>query len=271
MLRFESSPGSQLHCNRGAENSPAPERGVSMTLKHGVFIVLCLTLLAGTPAGFAADAFESERDLGRWMSFYYRNPAPDRVPEALEFFCDSPSCKTIAAPPMAAFFAALFKQDGGLMQKTFDRVSLDGSEKARILLVKALSLTNSEGGRKLLREAAGSWQAERLRGVISQELARTPADFVPPVVGTPTTLDMLWAAFYATGDETPVLKIISVAHLGRDGEGADKVAGAAATWALGFNAKHHPRVLEICRKALETAQGSTREILVEVVNGAAGA
>jgi len=216
--------------------------------------------------GLCADLnFKSDNEFGEWMTFYYQNPNPERVPAALVYFCNSAMYKSNATMPTAAFFSALFRKDNALMQKIFDEISLNGSENAKIMLVNILSLTNNSESKALLGEAQSSWQSERLQGIIARQVTRPHDDLYGISVDTPQVLDMLWASFFATGDDLPVQKIISVLHLSKDGHGEEIIVGGAANWSLKSNIQQHPKVLEICKKELITAQGETKVILGEIV------
>jgi hypothetical protein len=216
--------------------------------------------------GLCADLnFKSDNEFGEWMTFYYQNPSPERVPTALVYFCNSAMYKSNATMPMAAFFSALFRKDSALMQKTFDEVSLNGIESAKIMFINILSLTNNAESKILLGKAQSAWQSERLQGIIARQLARPHDDLYSISVDTPQVLDMLWASFFATGDDLPVQKIISVLHMSKDGHGEEIIVGGAANWSLKSNAQQHPKVLEICKKELLKAQGETKAILEEIV------
>lgn len=223
-------------------------------------------LLLVTSMGLCADLnFKSDNEFGEWMTFYYQNPSLERVPKALVYFSDSPLYKTNATMPTVAFFSAIFKKDGVLMQKTFDEISLGGSDNAKIMLINVLSLTNNSGSKALLEKAKSTWQSERLQAIITRQVSRPPDDLYSISINSPQVLDMLWASFFATGDELPVQRIISVLHLSKDGHGEEIMVGGAANWSLKSNIQQHPKVLEICKKELANAQGETKAVLGEIV------
>lgn len=63
----------------------------------------------------------------------------------------------------------------------------------------------------------------------------------------------------------PVRRIISSLHLLKDGHGMDIAVGGAAQWSLASNAVQHRRVYEICREELKKSDGSTKEMLEEII------
>ena len=64
-------------------------------------------------------------------------------------------------------------------------------------------------------------------------------------------------------------KIISVLHLIKDGRGEEIVTGAAAKWSLASNAAQHKKVYEICKSKLQNSQGSTKELLQDIISQSA--
>ncbi len=157
--------------------------------------------------------FKSDNEFGEWMTFYYQSPSPERIPGALAYFSDSPLYKTNVTMPTVAFFSAIFKKDSVSMQKTFDKILLDGSDNEKIMLINVLSLTNNSESKALLERAKSAWQSERLQGIVARQMSRPPDDLYSIPVDSPQALDMLWASFFATGDDLPVQRIISVLHL----------------------------------------------------------
>lgn len=86
-----------------------------------------------------------------WFTDYYLNPQPDKVPAAIDFYCDSSMYeKSSSRMPMAYFFSALFKNDNKLMEKAYQHVSTSGSEKAKIFTLNILWVTNSTNSHKLI-------------------------------------------------------------------------------------------------------------------------
>ena len=81
----------------------------------------------------------------------------------------------------------------------------------------------------------------------------------------PRDLDCLWTSFSATGDKAPILKLISLMRLKKEGSGIEIIIGGAAEWSLGSNARVHKKVLDICREELKNSKGLTREFLENIV------
>lgn len=88
-------------------------------------------------------------------------------------------------------------------------------------------------------------------------------------VSSPVILDMLWADFFATGDERYVKRIMTVLPASNQAgqPGASAIMSGVAKWSLCCNAHQHQRVLEICKKEMNN-QPPLREVLSQIVDKA---
>ena len=234
----------------------------SVLVLAGAFIVLASAVTFGR----AQETFESEKALNAWMMNYYLKPDPDRVGAGLLYFSDSPRFQTSGAMPMLGFFSALFRHDSRLASRVFDELNSGSSENAKLFMVNVLSLANSAEAKVLLERAKTSWQSERLQQEISRQLARPQDDLYKVPVENIQVLDMLWGEFFATGDALPIKRIISVLRLARDDRRSAFAFGTASIMA--FNAKNQPRLLEIYKIELTTAEGVTKELLESIIKKA---
>jgi len=232
--------------------------------------IVLITMILVSAISFAEDGFSSINELDEWMTFYYLNPTPERVPVAIKYFSENPAYKTNVHIPTAAFFAALFRKDPLLMQKSFHDL-LHEQANTRILMMEAIYMTGTGESLEALNLARQVWFSDEQRLQVDFLLADIPKDVfdvkVDDVQRGSESLDILWATFSATGAKGPILKIISVACLVKDGQGNERIVGSAANWSLGSNAKTHKRVLEICKEELKNADGTKRELLEKIVQG----
>ena len=211
--------------------------------------------------------FSSIDDFSKWMTYYYVDPEPQRIPSAIKFYSDSSLYnKENTRMITAAFFAALFKKDNELMKKSFDDISATGSENSRLILLNALHMVNSEESRALIKKAEAEWKSEGLKNAIKKAISSSVSDIFKEPVHEAEHLDMLWATFLATGDKEPVRKIISALHLLEDGHGIEIVVGGAARWSLISNALQHKIVYQVCKEELAKSEGATKRILEEIIS-----
>jgi hypothetical protein len=86
-------------------------------------------------------------------------------------------------------------------------------------------------------------------------------------VKTAKQLDELWAEYFRSKNIWAVKRIISALSLRKESNNSeDAVVGSAAAWSLEENSKKYPEILKICKASLEHTKGSTRELLVEIIN-----
>ena len=226
-----------------------------------IMIVIALIASVAASIAYAADDFRSIKEFGDWVTFYYQNPKPEKVSGALEYFTSSPLYGTDATITTAAFFCALFQKNSSLMRSTFDELSSHGSENAKIMLINILSFINNSESKILLEKAKNFWRAEQLQDVITHQMSSPHKDLYNRTIDSSQILDMLWASFFATGDDWPVKRIISVLHLAKDGHGMEIMLGRDANWSLDSNSKQHRKVCQICQEELKRQTDITKEML----------
>lgn len=214
------------------------------------------------------EDFSSVDDFDKWITYYYINPEPQKIPSAIKFYSDfSLYDKENTRLSTAAFFAALFKKDNELMKKSFDDISTTGSENAKSALLNALYLVNSEESKALIKKAGAEWKSESLKKAIEKTTSSSAPDIFAEPVRDAERLDMLWGTFLATGDKEPVRKIISALHLSEDGHGLEiAIVGGAAKWSLTSNALQHKIVYQVCKEELAKSEGATKRILEEIIS-----
>ena len=101
-------------------------------------------------------------------------------------------------------------------------------------------------------------EVQQLANRTSRPVADTP-------VLSPSSMNLQWGAFLASGDEQPIVAIL-------DGIGSDRPAlSSAARYALAQNAAAHPRVLEICRAQLSKQPNEVQSVLRAALNEAGAA
>lgn len=192
---------------------------------------------------------KSDAQLSEWTDYYYLHPRPDLVPSALGYLSKKSLLKHVeSAVPMTFFLAQVFRANPALVPGWADLL-MTRSEDQQHVFASALWLVGTPESRKLLSEISGKGAP----GVREHAVALLAEKQIFDLLATdfdPTTLDCLWASFFATGDERYVKRIITALPLEKVRELSSTLVGASAHWSLAANARQHPRVLEICEGAL---------------------
>jgi hypothetical protein len=139
------------------------------------------------------------------------------------------------------------------IQEWIDEAS-DLDEKQRDALLVAAWYSDT-------KEARDLFQKQNLDAYLKQKAP----DILEIDVNNPSTLDMLWGYFMATGDSAPIRRIVSALSLSKYSGALDRFKTSektdkdkkdayldatfqAAQWSLESNCKTHPRVLEHCEE-----------------------
>jgi len=213
----------------------------------------------------AAGEFNSIDELGNWISHYYLNPEPSRICKAIQYFSQSSAYQTNSRAPTVFFFSRVLKENNSLLEECFSEISLSSNEDSKAVFLNALWYIDSQESRSLLKQAQEKWTSKRLQEIIVRLLESPVQDLTTVVIDKSVILDMLWTAFFATGDDWPIRRLISVIHLEKDGVVEEIALGGAADWSLDANSREHKKVCQICKAELPTSSGPTKELLSKIV------
>jgi tetratricopeptide (TPR) repeat protein len=244
-----------------------------MTLAKTVPLVIALAAaIAGlhSPGTFIQDAFAqdasavSEAD----MTFFYKDPSPDRVAKLLVYFNTLMRPDKPNAPPIIGFMAVAFQR----YPSDIDRMIPEG--------LSATMQGNIATSLKLAgQDAKAQSLADHLKtsGAPAPDLRYVPSSLDAVAASGPSEFDLFWGASFASGDPRYAAKILdhfaAIANVDGNaedmvtiartfGSGADMgwlvkkrgaqkagelVAQSTALWALNSNAQQH----EFIRNAVE--------------------
>lgn len=207
----------------------------------------------------ADDAVQKASE--RFLTYYYLAPSPDRfvtefreVGRSLKFNADGE-----ALLPLSEFYGMVIRANPELTATWVDSLA-DLPDSYRPVLYYSLGLAATKHATEALRQLAQTADGEQKRVIVAILLA-PKVDIATMPIQAPDHLDMLWGAFFATGDQAFVLRIIEA--LGR--EANDPVLAGAARWSLKSNAWQHSKVLGICRSAVTTAAAPVADELRGIV------
>ncbi len=232
------------------------------------FFMLMFSTLLLVSQGAAQEApFRSVPEFNRWITHYYLAPEPQRISNALRFYCNSTLFeKESTRGPMAVFFASIFRNNPAAMTGVYEDISLHGSEKQRIFALNCLWLVHNAAGEVLLQRARQEWTSKFARKILQEMKGKEPGELFDRPIRDPVQLDMLWARFSATGDPDVVQKILSYIPLKEKASALDVLLEGTLTWSLARNAQQHPVVYEICKEELMKSSGSKKKLLEEIIS-----
>ncbi|MDI6871094.1 MAG: hypothetical protein QME79_07015 [Bacillota bacterium] len=195
---------------------------------------------------FPAEELASEQDLRRWMTYYYGEPRPELLVPAVKLLAATGALdKPTAVAPLATFLGQVFRQNPEKLSAWVEELGGLRSDHQKVLW-RALWSAGIPEATALLQAIADEAAGEN-RGYLANLLQQTPPDLLTMAIDSPAALDMLWAAFLATGDGKYVARIIEVLPWAAQTADQPKFyLGAAARWSLTSNALQHQRVLESC-------------------------
>lgn len=217
--------------------------------------LLCL-LLATLATSPAEDQTPANGD--DWLTFYYRNPRPDQLVAQLKAWSTEGTLQDKQArAPLVGFLSQVFRHNADRIDDWYSQVrDLPAADLETVTM--ALWMSDTKEGKQLLHKEQP--------GVFDDN---PPPDILKLKLDTPSTLDLLWGYYFATGDSKALRRIVSMFNYA---DAPDKVEGVpddrtplyktlpgAAKWSLSSNATQHPKVLADCKKMLADGQLNATE------------
>lgn len=208
-------------------------------------------------ASFAARA---DTPAQAWLETYYLNPRPAELSQRVHSLSRSGWFEQEGNTATGiGFLATVFAQNPGRVTSWLSDLS-DLPLEHRRLVAAALWQAGNPAGATALKGLAGR---SAVRDEVIALANRTSPSVAATPVLSPSSMNLQWGAFLASGQEKHVVAILEA--MGTDRPGLD----IAARQALAQNVAAHPRVLEICRIQLERQPESVRAEVRAALNAAA--
>jgi hypothetical protein len=215
-------------------------------MKRALLLLLALVL----PALAEDQKYSSDQ----WVAFYYRNPQPERfVQEVRAMSAGGYFAKESSQPPLITFLGRVMAQNPGKIEGWMSALD-DLPPHDRDVLYAALWFSGTGEGRRCL-EARG----------IKEYAGKNPPDVLTMEIDSPVVIDMLWAWYFATGDETAIRRIVFAFNLNIHDGAAERFKSSKKTaqdrraayqdlafkevqWSVADNCARHGEVKAACEK-----------------------
>ncbi|RJX32775.1 MAG: hypothetical protein C4516_03275 [Oxalobacter sp.] len=168
------------------------------------------------------------------------------------------------APPFIGFVAGVISKNPSTAQSLAEQlVSLP--EVDQPVLILGIWYSTYPEAKPLLKRLAQSMSKHKK--MIDHLLANDrPSLLELPLEKGSWVLDALWGDFMATGDDAPIVRIISaLPWINVRGDTSRLLVGGAARWSLISNAIQHKPVMAVCQRELASQPGEVTAVLREVI------
>jgi|SRR5208282_1500389 len=244
-------------------------------LRQSILIAVFCTLAISWPVAQsrpeligAAKEITARDQVEEWLTYYYQHPRPDLLVSALRFMSkDGWLQKSDAQAPLVAFLSRVFIANPDRLKGWAADVAND-SEDEKVTVATALWMVDGDKSQEVLgaitRDGPATFQVK-----VKSLQANRPPDLLKDEINSPQFLDALWGAFFATGNERYVQRLISaLPMLDAEGDVMKMLIGGAAQWSLTSNAVQHPKVMEICEAELRILPEDQKPELTKIIKSA---
>jgi hypothetical protein len=231
----------------------------------GFFAAIFMFVATLPSPAFSTDEKPADIELQKWTTYYYLEPKPELTVEMVRRMAKAGYLEddSDASTPATFFLGQVFAQNPKKISEWMPQLK-DLTEGQEDTLMLALYASNTKEARDFLLFESKNYPPalhERMVELAGQK----PYNLLAQDVVNPEILDAFWGAFFATGDERYVLKVISA--LGEKKGEMGLVAGAAK-WSLKSNAAQHKKVLQICLDQLDKQPEGVKPVLKQVIDDA---
>jgi hypothetical protein len=203
------------------------------------------------------------------MQYYYRNPRPELSGGAIIFMDDNNLINSqLKQPLFASFFSIVFSKNPQDIDKFKNTLSVL-SPHTKETILQALWLSDTQEARHCLQQEAILLK-EPDSAYIRRLLGLKPYDILSMRISKVSDLDMLWGAFFASGDNRYIKKIIKTLSWLESGENqTNKTAIAkAAVESLINNARRDSYIMRICQQELANTSLTLKTALQKIISQA---
>ncbi len=193
---------------------------------------------------------------GQWINNYYMHKEAHSTPNFLKAFDESgllADKKSIKAPIAGSLSQILLQNQDKISTWLDPKFSSDMKETIAAAIILA----------ELENKTPPSY-VEKVKE-ISESFNLKPIIFIEPT--TPSDLDMMWGAFFASANPVFINKIIGTLNKSHSPTGdkmRDTILRGAASWSLVSNMRQHALVESIVKKEQENAPKSLKPALDEI-------
>ncbi|QUY46252.1 hypothetical protein [Acaryochloris marina] len=204
-------------------------------------------------------------ELEQWISHYFENPQPNKTPIAIGIFIrEGYFTNDSIVETVITFLSFIFRDQPDKISIWLNSIQ-DLSNQEMIAIGKALWLSNTKEAKNYL-DAILKKKNKEIQESLTLLLREVPPKIEEIPISSPSILDMLWAAFAATGEEKYVTRLMSVLpYINAEDEPHLFSIGNAARWSLRSNMDKYEKIKSICVNQLEQQSQEISIILKEIL------
>ncbi len=230
-------------------------------LRNTLFIILIV--FSGIVS--SETEFKSQEEFSKWLTYYYLDPKPENIVQAVRYMSESGFLDNGKAyPPIFGFLAGVFKNNPSKVSSWINNLSSlnDSSYGVVVLGLWYANLPNSKKSVYAILE-----KRPVLEKRFNYLYQGSPIEIhqIPLEQGS-WVLDALWGNFMATGNTEPVARIMeALPWLDVKGETHKLLVAGAARWSLTSNAEQHKKVMAICESEIKKQPPAVQDKLKVVI------
>lgn len=212
-------------------------------------------------------AFKDTDEFKHWFVFYYQNPKPEELTSALDFM--EKSGLLLEFPEVASMFVSeVFKTNAKSLPLWIKNWDKSLSERQWTVVIVALWMTDQDNLKKIAIGELHRFNKLKAQKM-SVNLTKIPAKILDPMYSEVRHIgqvNMLWAAFSATGDPKFIHRVVGlISGFASSPKVSQRNIGEAALVSLAQNTLIHPAVEEYVKDAEKSHPDPTTRALIQAM------
>jgi hypothetical protein len=204
-------------------------------------------------------------DISSFHQNFYMTQDVDNVAYAMYALDNSDISLNSLLGPMTGFYAEVFRANPERLSGWVSEIETL-SDRGQHLFTSALWQSGTPEAEEYLEKRMNTATGED-KAMLQAYLDHTPVDMRTMVPTDGVEADMLWGAFFSTGDPVFVRNLIAAATQYGNRDSCEIFAAAAVTkWSLVSNAEQHDLVLQILQSELSNHKGEERAIIQDMID-----
>ncbi len=222
-----------------------------------------------TDHGIYSNNMASQETIEDWITNYYHNPTPEKVSVKIRQMAKQGFLTEVLDHSFyLAFFGEIFKQNSEKLEEWFfeDFKYLTDDEKT--VLLYGLWYANTPESIEVLEKIREEDNSPHNKNFFDLFLTTKPEDPRITRIDDITILDILWGAYFASGDEILIQRIIETLPWTNEKPQLNAMKlriGLAAKNDLNYYAIEDPKLIEIYKKELLSQSEEVKIILQRII------
>lgn len=159
----------------------------------------------------------TDEEFNSFFTYYYLNPQPDKIPQALEYFLSSKLFRSSIGTndhviEMVSYFFGRVADINPYLIREYEKHYDSEDMSGKLFLITIFAVASDEQNKEFFKERLSTEKDKEMKNLLEKIIDTPPLGNkrITKGVRNYNDLDFLWMEFFVTGDKEPIIKLIDV-------------------------------------------------------------